>query len=178
MCGEKSRNRKQARHAAGSPPHVRGKAGFPAISTGRFWITPACAGKRAGIKAEEMHIRDHPRMCGEKRPARGNISAPWGSPPHVRGKGRHLGSLARYQRITPACAGKSALPCCFQQAAVDHPRMCGEKCPLNCWISPIGGSPPHVRGKGFFHFSHEMLEGITPACAGKRRKEDAGRNPG
>ena len=24
-----------------------------------------------------------------------------------------------------------------------------------------------MRGKGFFHFTHEMFEGITPACAGK-----------
>ena len=33
-----------------------------------------------------------------------------------------------------------------------------------CW-----GSPPRVRGKDVANFSQELVIGITPACAGKRR---------
>ena len=47
------------------------------------------------------------------------------------------------------------------------PRVCGEKAEQIKKSSADTGSPPHVRGKGFFHFTHEMFEGITPACAGK-----------
>ena len=45
--------------------------------------------------------------------------------------------------------------------------MCGEK--TGGYIEAVSGagSPPHVRGKGFLDFSHEVLEGITPAYAGK-----------
>ena len=46
--------------------------------------------------------------------------------------------------------------------------MCGEKLRQTFPSLPTLGSPPHVRGKGFLYFAHEMLEGITPACAGKR----------
>ena len=45
--------------------------------------------------------------------------------------------------------------------------MCGEKRQDRLDYYVPQGSPPHVRGKGFFHFTHEMFEGITPACAGK-----------
>ena len=38
-------------------------------------------------------------------------------------------------------------------------------------------SPPRVRGKGFLHFAHKMLEGITPAYAGKSTTAGRGRMP-
>ena len=66
MGGEKgSRYREQVR-ALGSPPHGRGKdlsAQHP--ERGRR-ITPAWAGKRAGILAIQPGEQDHPRMGGEK----------------------------------------------------------------------------------------------------------------
>ena len=55
--------------------------------------------------------------------------------------------------------------------------MCGEKgC---CRFSSLNhsGSPPRVRGKGFLHFAHKMLEGITPAYAGKSTTAGRGRMP-
>ena len=55
--------------------------------------------------------------------------------------------------------------------------MCGEKgC---CRLSSLShsGSPPRVRGKGFLHFAHKMLEGITPAYAGKSTTAGRGRMP-
>ena len=49
----------------------------------------------------------------------------------------------------------------------DHPRVCGEKQVKELVKVCRWGSPPRVRGKGFLHFAHKMLEGITPAYAGK-----------
>ena len=46
--------------------------------------------------------------------------------------------------------------------------MCGEK---NIWVVDAitsTGSPPHVRGKGCCNHSMILVDGITPACAGKR----------
>ena len=53
-----------------------------------------------------------------------------------------------YERITPACAGKSSGAVFLGGEAADHPRVCGEK----AWSSALAirstGSPPRVRGKG------------------------------
>ena len=45
--------------------------------------------------------------------------------------------------------------------------MCGEKCLDVPHVFTGSGSPPHVRGKEFFHLINEPVVGITPACAGK-----------
>ena len=46
--------------------------------------------------------------------------------------------------------------------------MCGEKrCLIAVRIFSVG-SPPHVRGKGCCNHSMILVDGITPACAGKR----------
>lgn len=85
----------------------------------------------------------------------------------MRGKVTFASALHKGHRITPAYAGKRVR--CSQQAlpCTDYPRMCGEKRQDRLDYYVPQGSPPHVRGKGFFHFTHEMFEGITPACAGK-----------
>ena len=169
MCGEKFRAYAKIWNEWGSPPHVRGKA----IEVGQFCalggITPACAGKsriRAGRGAAfgdhpppayagkskirrkgRWQHRDHPRVCGEKTQIGQVVHPDWGSPPHVRGKGLYVIVSRDFQRITPACAGKSLWRWQHRQSDWDHPRMCGEK---YCWtlIACLNwGSSPHVRGK-------------------------------
>ena len=46
VCGEKRPSMNYVKHSQGSPPRVRGKAGFRLIFANGFGITPACAGKR------------------------------------------------------------------------------------------------------------------------------------
>ena len=72
------------------------------------------------------------------------------------------------QRITPACAGKSALAGAMQNHFRDHPRMCGEKRVRLAFICGIWGSPPHMRGKADSPSARFRIDGITPAHAGKR----------
>ena len=55
----------------------------------------------------QFAAEDHPRVCGEKMPAVGDLVKVEGSPPRVRGKVALLISWAFVFRITPACAGKS-----------------------------------------------------------------------
>ncbi len=85
-------------------------------------------------------------------------------------RGKASQSLRRQPkaRITPACAGKSALPDRWRGCRQDHPRMCGEKFSVRLDIQVLWGSPPHVRGKERVIERVPAACGITPACAGKR----------
>lgn len=113
----------------------------------RFWITPACAGKRCRSPAFRSMPWDHPRMCGEKS---GH-------------NGLQLGILG----ITPACAGKSCPPQAPTFTRQDHPRVCGEKPSLSVLGFWAVGSPPRVRGKVGPVIQLRAGPGITPARAGK-----------
>ena len=80
--------------------------------------------------------------------------------------------------ITPACAGKSHTLCQKHPHFRDHPRMCGEKASSKSQRACSMGSPPHVRGKDICVFVGVDCRGITPACAGKRRKSQPRTLPG
>ena len=136
---------------------------------GLLLANPAHAGKRTPSTASGCGVRDHPRICGEKYSSSSSNTCMVGSPPHMRGKGRHCLWAVPLLRITPAYAGKS----CGDEAAChgswDHPRACGEK---SIWARGSVrklGSPPRMRGKGFLPQLRRRVEGITPAHAGKRR---------
>ena len=71
--------------------------------------------------------------------------------------------------ITPACAGKSWTEMVDGVQKKDHPRVCGEKGLAPEHLPQRWGSPPRVRGKDRPRSHGAAEEGITPACAGKRR---------
>ena len=70
-------------------------------------ITPAYAGKRAGHLKALSTERDHPRLCGEKAFLCYFVISNIGSPPPMRGKGKHIDEIRAVIGITPAYAGKS-----------------------------------------------------------------------
>ena len=168
MCGEKTTTRSIHSRGTGSPPRVRGKAasGLHVDVYGR--ITPAYAGKRCSARTPTFRTWDHPRLCGEKLVEAGRISQEEGSPPRVRGKGLEKLAHERRRGITPACAGKRMLLGKHDRLCGDHPRVCGEKGHGSELRGRQVGSPPHVRGKGVVSPQAEAVDGITPACAGKR----------
>ena len=168
MCGEKRSVRPSMPAYQGSPPRVRGKVFFSKFASMNSGITPACAGKRRPSGRRKKLGRDHPRVCGEKRPCPHADAATGGSPPRVRGKVHRAPEIFRAARITHACAGKRTSRLNAGSKPKDHPRVCGEKlipCLRN--ISEQG-SPPRVRGKGTQEQGGHAGRGITPACAGKR----------
>ena len=70
-------------------------------------ITPAYAGKSAGVRCSDADRQDHPRLCGEKKHYILPFSVAIGSPPPMRGK---------------------EIDWNFNPVAYkDHPRLCGEK---------------------------------------------------
>ena len=115
--------------------------------------------------------KDHPRLCGEKRPFEAVVYRRAGSPPPMRGKGKLQMTINLGIRITPAYAGKR-FPCCTKSAAYwDHPRLCGEKNSFAFTNMKPSGSPPPMRGKAPFSKSKPTFTGITPAYAGKRMSQ-------
>ena len=88
----------------------------------------------------------------------------------MRGKDSLASMTVLFVRITPACAGKSCR--CWQRnpSPGDHPRVCGEKRGHGKLRRGVAGSPPRVRGKEAAAMGKACAEGITPACAGKRRQ--------
>ena len=90
----------------------------------------------------------------------------------MRGKAEQnrVGTLER--RITPACAGKSKKRHLGGWKKGDHPRVCGEKFTCFAHHSTLPGSPPRVRGKVLAAGLNDLVDGITPACAGKSEAKE------
>ena len=85
----------------------------------------------------------------------------------MRGKVFVVENLFVFYRITPAYAGKSKKGLSKRQRNQDHPRLCGEKALAKSVSSAILGSPPPMRGKGYFLPPIFLSARITPAYAGK-----------
>mgnify|MGYP001639887470 CR=1 FL=1 len=90
-----------------------------------------------------------------------------GSPPHARGRQKKVTAKVRRNRITPACAGKTATGTVRIPTVADHPRMRGEDARVGKTSRRHIGSPPHARGRQRSGDPGERAGGITPACAGK-----------
>ena len=121
-----------------------------------------------------LFLGDHPRLCGEKHGSAFQNTSSWGSPPPMRGKDNVIYPVLREERITPAYAGKSCFHHIEQPFPEDHPRLCGEKQPDTFGQLTQLGSPPPMRGKEMEKESIERDIRITPAYAGKRRKDHSG----
>ena len=106
VCGEKLRESRGLNRTRGSPPRMRGKVFDADYSILRSGITPAYAGKSYTRTCYAYNVRDHPRVCGEKRPVRRGACSGLGSPPRMRGKVTFKVGASTVKGITPAYAGK------------------------------------------------------------------------
>ena len=174
ICGEKPQLLLLVMNVWGSPPRARGKGLHHVLVNRLAGITPACAGKSQYCIDKCMHVWDHPRVRGEKATGPCCSCASWGSPPRARGKAlAGLGSSGG-KGITPACAGKSTAWRFLPGRWTDHPRVRGEKWPDPDDTFTRSGSPPRARGKVRPGAGRRVQRGITPACAGKRRRSTEG----
>ena len=137
-----------------------------------FWlgITPACAGNRKAFIAFRANFRDHPRLRGEQNNSIKFTVCSAGSPPLARGTVDGGTQALREQRITPACAGNSILATILVAVTKDHPRLRGEQKGQNRAAYIAQGSPPLARGTVIDCVVYPSGGGITPACAGNRRR--------
>ena len=66
VCGEQMIFFRSYQYVEGSPPRVRGTGPVATGFTGRWGITPACAGNREASVTNGGTEKDHPRVCGEQ----------------------------------------------------------------------------------------------------------------
>ena len=93
-----------------------------------------------------------------------------GSPPLARGTGARRNRYLRSGRITPACAGNSVFLQYSHPLTPDHPRLRGEQIMACLLTTRKQGSPPLARGTERKSMNSIFYTGITPACAGNRRR--------
>ena len=130
-------------------------------------ITPACAGKtRLNLKAL-WKAQANPREGGQNRLGKRGRAKGLGSPPRVREKRVVKSSSESYERITPACAGKTEPDTVVLASLADHPRVCGKNSSMISLSGCFSGSPPRVREKRVWKNTTVNRRRITPACAGK-----------
>ena len=153
----------------GSPPLTRGKEPLRCSSSSISRITPAYAGKSVHFAQMSCHLRDHPRLRGEKGLGLIVAGGAGGSPPLTRGKGLLYRQLRAVWRITPAYAGKRIVDGDKTLDFEDHPRLRGEKYKLRLHDMTFMGSPPLTRGKAWGGGGGAGGWRITPAYAGKSR---------
>ena len=146
-CGEKQSLRLWLLLVGGSPPPMRGKVWSVSPSGYVTGITPAHAGKRCPAWVHARRTPDHP--------------------PPMRGKVAKSTYARMVVRITPAHAGKRISTVRAYPTMWDHPRPCGEKISLAYVSNFKWGSPPPMRGKDTSRLAYMLLQGITPAHAGK-----------
>ena len=65
---------------------MRGKTGYNSRHYDQYRITPAYAGKKSIVDANNAQAEDHPRLCGEKLLIQRVKQMVLGSPPPMRGK--------------------------------------------------------------------------------------------
>ena len=106
-------------------------------------------------------------MCGKNRLGKRRMTKGLGSPPRVREKRVVKSSSESYERITPACAGKTEPDTVVLASLADHPRVCGKNSSMISLSGCFSGSPPRVREKRVWKNTTVNRRRITPACAGK-----------
>ena len=91
------------------PPRVRGKLNHREAGEPCAGITPAYAGKTNSSQFCHPIHWDHPRVCGKTLFSKRSCGGHVGSPPRVREKRVPTIEGTAGVRITPACAGKTAM---------------------------------------------------------------------
>ena len=151
---------------AGSSPRVRGTANLGYLPLMYHRFIPACAGN--GCRQPQRREREsvHPRVCGERSVNDIPEMRKAGSSPRVRGTVESIIPETKDTRFIPACAGNGAnFRLKFQKMPV-HPRVCGERYPLDTETARSAGSSPRVRGTDGLRSLGQLLDRFIPACAG------------
>ena len=150
----------------GSSPRVRGTEYVDKPLWIAQGIIPACAGNSRWATPQAVHLRDHPRVCGEQASSTTFCFVVAGSSQRMRGTGSSNNVIKAVTGIIPACAG-NRVPCEKTTIVLwDHPRVCGEQYLSHLLRASITGSSPRVRGTVEDKLLSHGVKGIIPACAG------------
>ena len=156
---------------SGSPP--RGRGGLFPLAGGPDprGLTPAWAGRTRPASPRSQSPWAHPRVGGADRTRA--VVQPWasGSPPRGRGGLEPLPQLLHHPGLTPAWAGRTRVRGRTRSPIRAHPRVGGaDYAPLGRF-EIVQGSPPRGRGGPGAHHRGPPHPGLTPAWAGRTRRQ-------
>ena len=167
VCGETAVLSRPSGGLKGPSPRVRGNRQSRPRTIPISRSIPACAGKPAGGDSGRLHVRVHPRVCGETPTPSLDTHLTEGPSPRVRGNLCHAFGHEDMDGSIPACAGKPpSHPPTFSWDEV-HPRVCGETRRRPISGSRARGPSPRVRGNRSYTPDVVYQVGSIPACAGK-----------
>ena len=133
----------------------------------RYGNTPAYAGKGTPTTRDARRPREHPRLRGEGIAGVGeNLDQP-GTPPPTRGRVPRNGHPVALLGNTPAYAGKGEVCGGGFGQRWEHPRLRGEGTPPTASATTSVGTPPPTRGRDQCRPEIRLVDGNTPAYAGK-----------
>ncbi len=93
-----------------------------------------------------------------------------GPPPRMRGRRTRCWPYPAGVWTTPAHAGKTLIQSRRSTCDRDHPRACGEDLRSKYDEERVAGPPPRMRGRPAGGSYHGVIDGTTPAHAGKTNK--------
>ena len=128
-CGEHIATSAVVTTVLGSSPRMRGTPEFFARLSNVLGIIPAHAGNTGGYNIQCLHLRDHPRACGEHTHRVTMNIGGRGSSPRMRGTQWQSWLPPVLPRIIPAHAGNTCHMVSLSFSSWDHPRACGEHTP-------------------------------------------------
>ena len=129
-------------------------------------IIPAYAGNANRPAFRLRGVRDHPRVCGERRNLMSSSRKKQGSSPRMRGTHSCPELSAPPAGIIPAYAGNAHWLPLLSWLVRDHPRVCGERQTGQPCTNVYLGSSPRMRGTLAVCASWYRRHGIIPAYAG------------
>ena len=133
--------------AYGSSPLTRGKRVCQLVTSARWGLIPAHAGKTRGGESNVRYRAAHPRSRGENAEKPRNADDGPGSSPLTRGKRFELQESREDTGLIPAHAGKTPRWCPRPRGARAHPRSRGENFTSRTRPACGTGSSPLTRGK-------------------------------
>ena len=114
-----------------------------------------------------MRRRDHPRIRGKDSMQALSCIHLNGSPSHTRERQIRNEEWYKWNRITPAYAGKTVDKASRVKDCEDHPRIRGKDVANSEDQAIDSGSPPHTRERRQAVTVSHLQHRITPAYAGK-----------
>ena len=129
-------------------------------------IIPAYAGNTPDVASVVLSAWDHPRVCGEHRPATADSASGAGSSPRMRGTHADWLEGRRVLGIIPAYAGNTLDRLFALNLKRDHPRVCGEHPSMSIILPLTEGSSPRMRGTLLTLIFPCPASRIIPAYAG------------
>ena len=165
-CGEHTTPLISDPVAVGSSPQMRGAQPLLVLYALPARIIPADAGSTLFFIMSGYDSRDHPRRCGEHQERQQRWQFRRGSSPQMRGAPKFGIEGLNQTRIIPADAGSTNIRQLGDMGYRDHPRRCGEHCPVSPSAALFSGSSPQMRGAPSSSLLICLPPGIIPADAG------------